>query len=253
MPTIAELSKQPEQNTPPPTLTHLPPPSPKPKINAFSSPNEIVTFVIGTGEDEERFAIHKEVACRHSEIWDRAFNGPFIEGQTQTYRLEDVDPKVFRMLMQWVYQEKFDHAHSLQRDGWIKECGGETRKLCAKEDILLVKLWILAEKFLIRRLQNYTMNIMFKHETRCGAMNSGCYQYLYRNTANDSMLRSFAVEQKCWTGPKLSPSAVDSGHYPAQMLNDMVVVLQGQLPMNVKNKKRINFEENKGRYLVEEA
>ncbi|ESZ95327.1 hypothetical protein SBOR_4261 [Sclerotinia borealis F-4128] len=223
------------------------------KSKAFSSPNEMVTFIIGVGEDQENFLIHKQVACQHSEIWDRAFNSSFIEGQTQTYCVEDTNVEVFRLLMQWVYQEKFDHVHSDRGQAGSSECKGETQQECAAEDILLVQLWILADRFLIRKLQNYTMNIMLKSHRGCGAMEDNCYRYLYDNTAKDCVLRTLAVEQKCWDIHDMSSSAVLDADYPAQMLNDMVVVLQSQVPIGVKNKWRQNSEENKRRYLIVEA
>lgn len=37
-----------------------------------------------------------------------AFNSSFIEGQTQTYRLEDIDPAAFRLFVQWLYSQKID-------------------------------------------------------------------------------------------------------------------------------------------------
>ncbi|KAF7949514.1 uncharacterized protein EAE97_003023 [Botrytis byssoidea] len=102
---MSSLVKPPAEKiaTPPPT---------NPKKKPFSSPNEMVTFIVGTGDKQETFQIHKQIACEHSEVWNRAFNSVFVEGQTQTYRIEDTVPEVFRLLTQWVYREEFDHVHS---------------------------------------------------------------------------------------------------------------------------------------------
>jgi BTB/POZ domain len=54
--------------------------------------------------------VHKEVACLHSPVFKTAFNGSFVEGKTQTYRLEDTSVDVFRLLVQWLYSQKFKLA-----------------------------------------------------------------------------------------------------------------------------------------------
>ncbi|KAF7878831.1 hypothetical protein EAF04_000034 [Stromatinia cepivora] len=169
------------------------------KKRPFSSPNEMVTFIIRKGDKQETFQIHKQIACQHSEVWDRAFNSAFLEGETQTYHLED------------------------------------NEDLCAREDVLLAEPWILAERFLIRPLQNYTMQVMFRKQVTCGAMNAACYEHLYENTAKYSILRRFAVEQRCWLGgdfPGLSEEC-----FPAQMLFDMIGVLQERLAADVRKRK----------------
>lgn len=50
---------------------------------------------------------------------DAAFNSGFLEGKTQTYRLEDVRASVFRIFLQWLYSQKV-HA-PLERYGYIEE------------------------------------------------------------------------------------------------------------------------------------
>ncbi|KAE9381274.1 hypothetical protein N431DRAFT_457876 [Stipitochalara longipes BDJ] len=55
----------------------------------FADPNSLVTFIIGEKDESTKFTIHKEVGCCHSKVLDAAFNSDFVEGQTQTYRLED--------------------------------------------------------------------------------------------------------------------------------------------------------------------
>jgi hypothetical protein len=49
-----------------------------------------------------------EFACHHSPVLKAAFNSSFIEGQTQTYRLEDMLPSAFRLLAKWFYSERID-------------------------------------------------------------------------------------------------------------------------------------------------
>ncbi|KAH6671118.1 hypothetical protein B0J14DRAFT_595375 [Halenospora varia] len=80
----------------------------KTEIPTFVDPL-IVTFNIGPNgsPDQKSFIIHKEVACFHSPVLNAALNSEFIEGQTQTYTLEDTTPGSFRLLMQWLYGGEF--------------------------------------------------------------------------------------------------------------------------------------------------
>lgn len=62
--------------------------------------NSLVTFIIGKEGETVKFTAHKEVVCYHSKVLDAAFNGDFIERQTQIYRLEDTTEGVFKLFMQ---------------------------------------------------------------------------------------------------------------------------------------------------------
>ncbi|TGO09184.1 hypothetical protein BTUL_0176g00200 [Botrytis tulipae] len=220
----------------PPTekITTLPPTNPKKK--PFSSPNEMVTFIIGTGDKQETFQIHKQIACEHSEVWNRAFNSVFVEGQTQTYRIEDTGPEVFRLLTQWVYREKFDHVHSGDLNASHSDDFASMVR-CILEDSALLQLWVLAEKFLIPRLQNYTIRVLCNKVLVCNQNLSykDC-RYVYDNTAEDSALRRFVIEHSCWCRAFgfLDRELVS---YPVEMLGDIIMALKGQLPENARARK----------------
>ncbi|TGO47471.1 hypothetical protein BCON_0276g00110 [Botryotinia convoluta] len=230
----------------PPAEKITTPPPTNPKKKPFSSPNEMVTFIVGTGDKQETFQVHKQIACEHSEVWNRAFNSPFIEGKTQTYRIEDTGPEVFRLLTQWVYREKFDCIHLGDLDA---SHGDDLDSMgqCIKEDGILLSLWVLAEKFLIHRLQNYTMHIICKKGTACRQICPSYYGYVYENTVEGSALRRFVVEQSCWAA---QPFVNELTNSPVEMLRDIVTVLKAQLPANVRARKRSQMTEEN--YLVEE-
>jgi len=122
--------------------------------------------------------------------------------------------------------------------------------LCGNEDILLVELWILAEKFLIRGLQNYTMDVMLTKQVTCGGLAMRCYQYLYDNTGEGSALRSFVVEQRCWLGSKMCNA--DEKMFPREMLRDMVIFLQEQVHARERKERGDKMGEDRERFLVKE-
>ncbi|KAL2068337.1 hypothetical protein VTL71DRAFT_16435 [Oculimacula yallundae] len=71
-------------------------------------PNEMVTFIIGQGDNREEFHVHKEFVCHYSPVIEAGFAGPFVKGKSQTYELDDVRPSVFRLLVMWVYSQEVD-------------------------------------------------------------------------------------------------------------------------------------------------
>ncbi|KAF7906607.1 hypothetical protein EAF00_000886 [Botryotinia globosa] len=219
----------------PPAEKITTPPPTNPEKKPFSSPNEMVTFIVGTGHKQETFQIHKQIACEHSEVWNRAFNSVFVEGQTQTYRIEDTGPGAFRLLTQWVYQDRFDCFHSGDLNVYHNDLYSMIQ--CMAEDSALLQLWVLAEKFLIPRLQNYTIRVLCKKILICDTnLSSRNCRYVYDNTAESSVLRRFVTEHGCWA----KTSSFDDKKllsYPVEALGDIIVALKTQLPENVRARK----------------
>lgn len=87
-------------------------------------PKSLVTFIVGSEGSTKEYLVHKEIACHHSSDLKAAFNSEFIEGSTQTYRLEDVSEASFNFLMQWLYSQSLnlladdpDHVVNMNDEG----------------------------------------------------------------------------------------------------------------------------------------
>lgn len=57
-------------------------------------------------------AVYKDLLCAVSPYFQKALKGPFIEAQTQSITLHDVDKRVFRVFLQWVHIQAFSHRGS---------------------------------------------------------------------------------------------------------------------------------------------
>jgi hypothetical protein len=86
-----------------------------------------------------KFMIHKDLICYHSPFFKAAFNGNFLEGQTQEMTLE-ADVVAFGIVVSWFYTKKLVNSD------------GKTPDL-----ITLAQSWILAEYFKMPKLQNQIM------------------------------------------------------------------------------------------------
>jgi hypothetical protein len=75
----------------------------KAEIVTSSEPQSMVTIIVRGGAQSKRFTIHKETLCYYSPVFDKSFNGYFVEGEAQTMTLEDVEASIFGLLVCWLY------------------------------------------------------------------------------------------------------------------------------------------------------
>lgn len=102
----------------------------------------MVTFFIG--EDRKKFLVHKDKACRHSEVFRAAFNSTFIEGETGIYTLEDIDVETFELFTEYLYSRKITlRFHNREPDDDGDDINEENHGMkCAAQDNILVALWV---------------------------------------------------------------------------------------------------------------
>lgn len=157
-------------------------------LTCCSGPAALVTFLIGPGDNPEKFLVHKEVACYHSKVFDAAFNNTaFVEGQTQTYKMDDTSVRAFRLLAQWLYFKKLEIAQL--KEDWRKDI-----TVAGAENQSLAELWVLADKLGISELQNVTIESMHKIQVAVNRVPVQSFKYIYNNTSQASPLRRYVVE-----------------------------------------------------------
>lgn len=138
-----------------------------------------------------------------------------MESQTKRYELDDVSADAFLLLVRWLYTEKIespsmDHPHASNVESWLKrrdertssEREREFQDKCSSQVVLkhedsLARLWILADRLLIRPLQNYALK---KLEELWGEDfppldPKRWLNYVYAHTTADSPLRHLVVDR----------------------------------------------------------
>jgi hypothetical protein len=130
------------------------------------------------GKSAELFKVHKEFACHYSPFLKAAFNSNFVEGQTQTYQCQDTSEVAVRLLIHWFYTQTLD----------TKPFNANDRQAVLAEDRSLVKLWILADKMLIPRLQNLVVEKLVSLRSQANITLTHCIDYIYKHTAKGSPL-----------------------------------------------------------------
>ncbi|TVY71183.1 hypothetical protein LSUE1_G008210 [Lachnellula suecica] len=214
----------------------------EPKL-PFSNPKQMVTFKVGAGWNSEEFLVYKDIACRGSKVFERAFNGGFEEGRTQTYELDDVDPDTFRYFSEWLYSQKLTlmNHEILDKSTWTEAEIQAHNIECSQEDKHLVGLWILGDKFDVVALQNYAIDQMERVRIKCGFMGITCAQSIYENTMPGSPLRRLVVDQHILDGT-FSFMAIYASKFPQEMLADMVTIYARvqDLPQSKKTELRVD-------------
>lgn len=209
-----------------------------------SNPSDIVTFIVGS--KQEKFIVHKEFACRHSEVLRAAFNGPFVEGATGTYTLEDTETEAFRMFTEYLYRDTITlQLHNANPEDNVALAEGETHaSRCSQQDAHLVSLWLLGDRFLITKLQNQAIDYMQRIFLSCGIMQPGMFVKIYNSTQAGSPLRRLAVDQCCW-GKQSDYISENSNCIPSEMFVDIAMTYRNSAPPFVcdKNRARISISD----------
>ncbi|KAG4426217.1 hypothetical protein IFR04_000683 [Cadophora malorum] len=130
----------------PASCSELIPPSAKKSKKAPSlcdEHHEMVTIIMKspTGKTGRKFIMYKSVACYYSPVLDKAFNGTFQEGQTQTMTIDDFQfPDTFGAVQSWMYTQK--------TDGWKEEWAKEY-------NARLYYVWVLAHRLIMPKLRSF--------------------------------------------------------------------------------------------------
>lgn len=107
------------------------------------------------------------------------------EGKTQTHTLEDTTERAFALFTQWVYTQKLDIRPKDTRSPITVTSEGEA----------FFELWVLADKLLVRSLQNLTIDLIHKMNTVHNMVWTSEIKYTYENTSLDSPLRRLLIDQ----------------------------------------------------------
>jgi hypothetical protein len=144
-------------------------------------------------------------------------NSDFIEGHTQVYRLDEDDSETVRLLIQWFYTQELG---TRQPEEELED------RDCFQEDLALAKLWVLADKLLLPRLQNQVIEKMEEIRTALNELPTSCATYIYEKTAAGSPLRRWLVHVCAgWLDQEYFAS--NAGQFPHEMLMDMALFWRG--------------------------
>jgi len=174
-----------------------------------------VAFLVGPDESQQTFVVHKDFATFHSTVFDKIFNGPYNEGQTQKMVLDDVSSEDFGTIVHWLYTKQIEST------------------LDAPNHILtLAKLWTLANRFTILELLRYIMEELIKlvqAEHGRGASLKSLIDYAYETKA-DTMLKKLIIDKlSCEVAPEILKTMKEDGLLPVEVWADIALALASHM------------------------
>lgn len=140
------------------------------------------------------FLIHKVVACR-CPYFERAFQGSFIESQTQSITV-NANPDILGFLVEWMYTQLLPSPHVPYPT---------PKQLC--------HLWILADMLLLPDLQNQAINSYYEktllqgdanYYDRMGLVGAAQTTIIWKKTATNSPLRRIIVQYYAMKSGRMS-------------------------------------------------
>jgi hypothetical protein len=176
-------------------------------LNRLSNCDKFVTFIVGPRTFAKKFLVHKQFACHYSPVLKTAFNGSFVEGLTQTYKLEDTAATAFTLFVQWLYTRKIEEVT-------------KSEHFIGEYFHALTRLWVLADKLLIPCLQNQAIDAIDEWRKAHNMIAVHDFKYAYQNTSDDSPLRRLFVQHCVWN---LTSETFKLPEYkfPEEMLRDL--------------------------------
>lgn len=138
-----------------------------------------------------------------------------VEGQTQTYQLEENTVDAVRFLVQWLYSQSIDVDQLESKELTPSEI--------TNEDHSLAELWVLADKLLLPRLQNLCIQMIEGVRKQIDVVATPTLKYIWENTASDSPLRRLMLDQCLGLTPRTF--TLNSNEYPQEMLIQLVELL----------------------------
>jgi hypothetical protein len=131
--------------------------------------------------------------------------------------MEDITEGSFTLLVQWFYTQKLDGDL-----GGASDVGSN-----------LARLWVLAERLLIPRLQNLAIDRLEEKHRECNLVYTGILQHVWDSTAHDSPLPQLFIHHCVWNlKPESYRSCIDS--FPKQMLAEICFLFRENPKFNLK-------------------
>ncbi|KAF1985549.1 hypothetical protein K402DRAFT_378801, partial [Aulographum hederae CBS 113979] len=73
----------------------------------------VFEIVVGSGNKERTWTIHETLLCSQSKFFVKACKGDFKEAKGTRIILDDVEPPVFELFIQWLYTDTFEYRDLL--------------------------------------------------------------------------------------------------------------------------------------------
>ncbi|KAK4495195.1 hypothetical protein PRZ48_013522 [Zasmidium cellare] len=181
---------------------------------------DVVTVVVGKGDKETRFSVHKELLCSSSTFFRAATSGQWKESVDKSIKLREALPFAFRIYVEWLYEpagDILDAVHALRpiRTDTIP-------KKRQDEGYALVKVWILGDFLGDCGFTNRVMKRLMELDMNQGNMfTDTVVKMILKECPSGSVLYRWMVNTSCAV---FEPEFIDQckGFAPTEFWLDML-------------------------------
>ncbi|CAN6213276.1 unnamed protein product [Urochloa humidicola] len=144
-----------------------------------------VTFSVGG----EEFTAHKVVLATRSPVFKAQFYGPLREAGTECITIEDMQPVVFKELLNFIYTDSLPSLDYLNADG-------RTDMIChllvAADRYGMERLSLMCQSILCENLSVQTVATTFAlaDQHQCDMLKDACLEFISCSTAIDAVKRT---------------------------------------------------------------
>ncbi|KAF2872412.1 hypothetical protein BDV95DRAFT_606028 [Massariosphaeria phaeospora] len=150
-----------------------------------------VTIEVGTGTEKTKYRPHKSFLIHYSEYFRKALSGSWKEAEDGVITLEDVEPAVFNMFVDWLYTQKLPAGI----EAWYQSSDTpEDVDDMVGMEVLRIKLYVFADRFIVPILRT-TLNRLIVADTTCRlAPFPDVTSYAFENLPTEDPILAFFVD-----------------------------------------------------------
>ena len=152
------------------------------------------TVTIFVGPQSTRYVIHKTLLCASVPYFDKAFNGSFLEAQSNEIHLNDEtdDPAAFSLFCQWLYTKWLPAVPRQEEWENIDFADVATQKLIDAAESPYHSLYYLAGKWCMASVKNMVLDCIRNfHYLNGNYVYSNFIAKGYANTSTGSPFRRY--------------------------------------------------------------
>ncbi|KAI9650931.1 hypothetical protein NHQ30_000966 [Ciborinia camelliae] len=179
--------------------------------------NEVVTLLVGDDPEskDSRFVVHKDILCAASPFFEAACKQERQSTEKDIILLPEDEPEVIRAFVNWVY---------FNSNIYLSEKDSATKTPIDRPDGILVKLYVLGDKYQMPRLRNQAVDALSSYFEGNHGYDLEVLDYACKNTAKHSALRNFLAINAIGNLCNGELYDLDEKMYP-ELIHDMAIQL----------------------------
>jgi len=166
------------------------------KLTDIRSLDEMITLVVGENDKKATITIHKKVLCAYSPFFEAACKPEWMKPEEKVINLPEDNPEAIKAMVYWMYYNRICIPKSQVQMAFELESESPEGLFTAWG--LLVRLYILGDKYQMPRLKNDSIDALIRIWKGVSWTKIDVVTFAFNNTATSSSLRSVLISMLRW-------------------------------------------------------